>query len=254
MGGGASGIASGLLHPYPGEIARPSWKGKEAMREAEWLIQQATEALGREVARQDGILKLAVSDKQKEALYQRAKDEEGIEWWDAEKCHQHVNGAHYCPGIFIRSGQTVHPKLYLEGLWKACEKQGAQFEKKEVDVSSLTGFDQVVIAAGSGIRKLKECENLNVKFNKGQLLACKRPSYFKPGFSLIGKGYLALGHEEDQCYLGSTYEREFLTEQPCLGHATEMIFSQIGQFLPSYGAFEVTEENDASLIPKEVRL
>ena len=241
VGGGASGIASGLLHPYPGESARLSWKGKEAMLEAERLIQRASETLGQDVARKEGILRLALSDKQKNAFLQRAKSDDAVEWWDADRCHERVHGAHYCPGIFIRSGQTVHPKLYLQGLWEVCEKLGAQLEKKEVEVDALEGFDEVVIAAGSGIRKMKECDHLNVKFNKGQLLACKKPSYFNPGFSLIGKGYLAMSEEDDRCYIGSTYEHEYHTEQPCIGHATEKIFSQIGQFLPSYGAFEVAE-------------
>ncbi|MCB1066891.1 MAG: FAD-dependent oxidoreductase [Simkania sp.] len=241
IGGGASGIASGLLHPYPGESARMSWRGLEAMREAELLIDKASEALGRAVARKEGILHLAISEKKKEAFLQRANTQDDVEWWDAKTCHERVKGAHFCPGIFIRSGQTVHPKLYLKGLWEVCQKEGAELEKKEVDVASLKGFDQIVIAAGSGIRKMKECESLNVKLNKGQLLVCTKPSYFNPGFSLVGKGYLALSEDENRCYLGSTYEHEFITEQPCIGHATEMIFSRIGQFLPSYGAFEVTE-------------
>ena len=241
IGGGTSGIASGLLHPYPGESARLSWKGHEAMNEAKLLIEKASQALGREVARREGILHLAISEKKKEAFLQRVKTQNDVEWWDADTCHGRVKGAHFCPGIFIRSGQTVHPKLYLQGLWKLCQKQGAQLEKKEVDVAALNSFGQIVIAAGSGIRKMKECENLNVKFNKGQLLACTKPSYFNPGFSLVGKGYLAMSEDDNQCYLGSTYEHEFVTEQPCLGHATEKIFSQVGQFLPSYGAFEVRE-------------
>jgi len=241
VGGGASGIASGLLHPYPGESARLSWQGKEAMEETTSLLKLASQALGKEVARAEGILRLALNEKQKKTFRKRADTEEGIEWWDAETCQKHVNGAHYVPGIFIQSGQTVHAKLYLTGLAEVCKQLGAHFEKREVKVESLSAYDQIVISAGSGIRQFKECAQLNVKYNKGQLLACQKPSYFNPRFSLIGKGYLALSEEEDRCFIGSTYEHEFLTEKPCLGIATEEIFSRVGQFLPSYGSFQVLD-------------
>lgn len=241
VGGGASGIASGLLHPYPGESARLSWRGKEAMQAATALVEESSQALGKKVADRAGILRIALTEKQEKAFQERAEVEEDVEWWSAEKCRSAVSGAHFCPGIFIRSGQTVHPKLYLEGLWNVCSTLGATLEKREVELSELTDYDQVVIAAGSGIRKFKECQNLAVKFNKGQLLACKKPAHLRHGFSVIGKGYLALSESQERCYLGSTYEHTFRTEDPCMGEATDQIFSRIGTFLPSYGSFEVED-------------
>ena len=38
VGGEASGIASGLMHPYPGHEARLSWKGQEAMESSKELF------------------------------------------------------------------------------------------------------------------------------------------------------------------------------------------------------------------------
>lgn len=241
VGGGASGIASGLLHPYPGQSARLSWEGKKAMKAAVSLIDVASYALGERVAHEGGILRLALDEKQEKTFQEKAAEEDDLEWWEAEKCQERVKGAHFCPGIFIRSGLTVHPHLYLKGLWKACEHLGAHFEKKAAIVEDLTSFDQVIVAAGSGIQKLKECQDLGITYNKGQLLECQKPSYFNPGFSVIGKGYLALSKDQGKCYLGSTYEHEFLTEKPCLGTATEEIFSRVGKFLPSYGSFKPTQ-------------
>lgn len=237
IGGGASGIASGLLHPYPGERARLSWMGNEGMEETKSLLK----LVGEEVYKESGILKIAVTPKQKNAFHKLAKRYDDIEWWDAEKCHAFVKGSHYLPGIFIKSGITVHAHLYLKGLWKVCETLGAQFKKRNVSLSDLEDFDAVVLAAGAGIRGFAAERDLDLRFNKGQILVCQKPSYFENESSLIGKGYLALSEVEDRCYLGSTYERDYETEKPCMGTATDLIFKQIGQFIPLYGSFKVEE-------------
>ncbi len=234
-GGGASKIASGLLHPYPGENGSLSWKGVEGMRETRTLL----EMVGPDVYKETGILRFAVSEKQRKVFKKRSEEHSDIEWWDKEKCHDFVPGSSYLPGIFIRSGITVHAKAYLEGLWKICEALGGRREEKSVVLDDLQGFDRVILAAGGGIRSFAAAKKLDLRFTKGQLLVCKRPHYLKGESSITGKGYLALSEREDRCYLGSTYERRHTTEEPCLGTATDLIFNQIGQFIPSYGAFHV---------------
>jgi len=235
IGGGASGIASGLLHPYPGENARLSWMGEEGMAETRALLK----LVGKGAYKETGILRLALSEKQEEAFKNRAEEREDVEWWDFERCHDFVKGSHYLPGIFIRSGITVHAKRYLKGLWRVCEALGAQLEKRNVFLEDLQGFDQVVLASGGGIRAFAAGRDLGLKFNKGQILLCEKPSYWTEESSIIGKGYVALSEREDQCYLGSTYERDFMTEEPCLGTATDLIFKRIGQFIPSHSSFKV---------------
>lgn len=237
IGGGASGIASGLLHPYPGESARLSWRGKEGIDETKRLLS----LVGEDVYKESGILKIAVTPKQEKAFRKLASRYEDIEWWDADRCHDFIKGSHYLPGIFIKSGITVHAPLYLKGLWEVCESLGGQFEKRNVSLADLEAFDVVVLATGAGIRGFAAGEKLDLKFNKGQILVCQKPRYFENESSLIGKGYLALSKDEERCYLGSTYERDFATEKPCMGTATDLIFKQIGQFIPSYGSFKVEE-------------
>lgn len=237
VGGGASGVASGLLHPYPGESARSSWMGKEGMEETKALLQ----LVGKEVYKETGILKLAVTLKQESAFRKAAKRYDDIDWWEAERCHAFVPGSHFLPGIFIKSGITVHAPLYLKGLWRVCESLGATFERRNVSLTDLEEFDNVILAAGAKVRGFEAGKNLGLKFNKGQILVCKKPKYFLSESSLIGKGYLALSDKEDRCYLGSTYEREYITEEPCMEAATELIFRQISQFLPFYGSFHVEE-------------
>lgn len=237
IGGGASGVASGLLHPYPGENARTSWMGDEGMEETKALLQ----LVGKEVYKESGILKIAVTPKQEKALQKLAKRRSDVEWWNAERCHSFAPGSHFLPGAFIKSGITVHASLYLKGLWKVCESLGATFDMRHVSLCELGEFDEVILAAGAGIRGFSAGEDLGLRFNKGQLLVCKKPKYFSPESSMIGKGYLALSEEEDRCYLGSTYEHEYVTEAPCMGTATDLIFNQISRFIPSYGSFHVEE-------------
>lgn len=237
IGGGASGIASGLLHPYPGESARLSWMGNEGMNATKSLLKLA----GKTTYKENGILKIAVTPKQEKAFQKLVKRYDDVEWWEAERCHDFIKGSHYLPGIFIKSGITVHAALYLKGLWEVCQSLGGQHIQRNVSLADLKAFDSVILAAGAGIRKFAAREALDLKFNKGQVLVCHKPRYFKSETSLIGKGYLALSEDEDYCYLGSTYEREFETEKPCMGTATDLIFKQIGQFIPSYGSFEVSE-------------
>lgn len=234
-GGGASGIASGLLHSYPGETARLSWKGEEGLAATRELLS----LVGPDVYKETGILRFALTEKQEKAFKERAEEREDIEWWGAEKCHMFAPGSHYLPGIFIRSGITVHASLYLKGLWKVCEEQGARLIKQNVSLSDLKEFDQVVLAAGGGVRAFEAGRALDLRFNKGQILVCQKPKYWKEKSSVIGKGYLAMSEREDRCYLGSTYERDYMTEQPCLGTATDLILKQIGKFIPSTGAFKV---------------
>lgn len=237
VGGGASGVASGLLHPYPGESARTSWMGYEGMEETKALLQ----LVGEEVYKKNGILKIAVTPKQEKALQKLAKRCPDVEWWEAERCRSFAPGSHFLPGVFIKSGITVHASLYLKGLWKVCESLGATFEKLHVSLRELGEFDEVILAAGAGIRGFSAGEDLGLRFNKGQLLVCKKPKYFSSESSLIGKGYLALSEEEDRCYLGSTYEHEYLTEAPCMRTATHLIFNRVSRFIPAYGSFHVEE-------------
>ena len=232
--------ASGLLHPFPGEHARLSWKGREGMAATEDLLEISAKALGREVALREGILRLALTEKQRIAFQERADMHADVLWWGAEKCHRFTGGGTLLPGIFIQSGITVLTRDYLEGLTTACASLGGEVRLEKFTPEMRGAFDQVVWAIGGGIKGLPGAENLELRYNKGQVLECKKPSFLRGvRSSLIGKGYIALNQEDDRCIVGSTYERDYITEEPCPGDATDKIFSQVAQFIPGYGAFEV---------------
>ncbi len=199
IGGGASGISSGLLHPYPGEKGRRSWHADEAMQWTRTLIHEAQEALGRPVCMENGILRLG-------PCLNPGSDVVSL---GPEK-------------FLITSGITVFPSLYLEGLWKVCAKKGVQLVIEKIDdSSSLKEYDWIVLAAGAGIRFLKERETLKVNYVKGQVLTCALKEPLER--SISAKIYQAMTPISFECHIGATYEREEINETVNLEKAVELL-------------------------------
>ena len=200
VGGGASGVCSGLLHPYPGLGARRSFKAFEALALSKQLIRVAEKHTPKMVSTHRGILREALSIEQRELLLQHS-----AKWGDVEHMGEDL--------FLIHSGITVLSENYLDGLWNAIEKKGARLLIQKVEtLEQLREFDHIVIAAGWGVRKFSECSHLKIKFLKGQALLLKGNPPFERSF--ISKGYLAHFGSETHFGLGSTYEREFEDDQP----------------------------------------
>lgn len=181
VGGGASGVSAGLMHPYPGEKGRRSWFADEGMEESRKLLKIAEGEMGRPVADYNGILRLDLG--------------------------------------LIPEGVTVFTKLYLEGLFKACQKRGVELVVKKIgDLQEVDGYDLVIIAAGAGVR---EFAKLPVNFVKGQVLTCRLEKPLQN--SICAKHYTAVTEDRTVCHYGSTYEREFTNEAPCLQTATALL-------------------------------
>ncbi len=196
IGGGASGVSTGLLHPYPGEQGRRSWKAIEAMITARKLLQEAEKALGRPVASYTGILKIG------ECV--GAGDD--VEQLGLEQ-------------FLIHSGITVFTKLYLEGLFQA---GGAELRLQEIQtLEELEGFDAIILAVGAGICKFSECKHLRLNFVKGQILTCEQKEPLER--SVTGKRYTAITQDPHVCHIGATYERDFVSEEPCLETAQRLL-------------------------------
>ncbi len=238
IGGGTSGIASGLLHPYPGEHARLSWKGQEGLAATKELLEIVSNKRGNSVYSGDGILRFAISKEQEETFRTQASESDDIEWWNIERCKKEVDSDIDFPAILIRSGVTVHSLSYLKGLWSLVQERGGEFIRKKVRLDKFRDYDQVVIAAGSGISEWDAlCPYFNC--NKGQILKCSTPEQLKLERSVIGKGYIAKSESIKECVVGSTYEHHFSDENPCREKAEEIIFSQVDRFLPSQFEWEV---------------
>lgn len=199
IGGGTSGISSGLLHPYPGEKGRRSWHADEAMAATRKLLDIAQQEMEKPVAHWGGIWR-------KGECIAPGDDVERLEdgTW------------------LIKSGITVFPSLYLEGLWKACQKRGACLLLQKVDtLQELAGYDAIVVAAGAGIRHFSECRSLPINFIKGQVLTCVLEKPLER--SISAKRYMALMPEPNQYHLGATYERGFTDDAPCREIAVKLL-------------------------------
>lgn len=199
IGAGASGISSGLLHPYPGEKGRLSWEAAEAMHLAKKLIQEAEEALGRSVAHKGGILRLGPILNCGPDVIQLGEEK-----------------------FLITSGMTVFPSLYMQGLWKVCEKKGATLKIKKISsLDVLHDYDLVVLTVGAGIRFFEAKDALAIHFVKGQILTCQLNEPLER--SISSKVYTAVTEDPYRCHIGSTYERDVIDDIPNSKKAISML-------------------------------
>lgn len=217
--GGASAVATGLLHPYVGEEGRRSLFATEAIEKTGQLLQIAEESLGKEVSR-EGVIRIAQNEKQKLSFKSHC-----VVFKDVVD----LGNEHF----LVKSGKTVFCKRYLEGMRLAIIRKGGQFiAEKITDLEQLKDFDQVVVAAGASVRDFPELEQIRLRFIKGQVLTCQIPEHLQIERSLIGKGYVAISYEPKICHVGATYERFDLTETTDLLQTQKVLFAKASSFYP----------------------
>lgn len=219
LSGGASAVATGLLHPYVGEEGRRSLFATEAIEKTEQLLQIAEESLEKAVCR-EGVIRIAQNEKQKLAFKNHC-----VVFKDVVD----LGNARF----LVQSGKTVYCKRYLEGMQLAIIKKGGEFVAEKIaNLKQLQDFDQVVVAAGASVRDFPELEQLRLRFIKGQVLTCQIPECIQIEKSLIGKGYIATSYESEICHVGATYERFDLTEKTDLLHTQKVLFAKASNFYP----------------------
>lgn len=228
IGGGASGVSTGLLHPFPGRRALRSWGSAEGMEATRGLIAISQQALGRPVAEATGIFRPAVTLQQKKDFAARAHDDSEAIW------HQHPI---FGPGLWISSGITLYSRLYLEGLWKACRTLGAAFVQHSISsLEELNDFDASVLTAG--FETLKFAPHLPLQVTKGQTLLCRWPERLP--FSIVSQGHITPTEDPFICQIGSTYEHGFTTLDPDKDAISELLGKAANFYSPARD-FEVVE-------------
>lgn len=214
IGSGASGVCSGLLHPYPGLSARRSQFASEALAASHALIELAEKQAGRELCLRGGILRKAVNPEQLDRL---------TSYEDVTPLGEEL--------FLIESGMTVYCKEYLEALGSLLQDSGVLLVQQQVE-GPLEGFDRTLLACGYGVREFAE---LPVEFLKGQLLCYEGEGPYPKSF--ISKGYIAKSRAGFE--VGSTYERRFTSDLPCLETAQKLLPAQQGVFLGVKAAVRV---------------
>lgn len=217
VGGGASGIAAGLINPYFGLHGRRSWRADAALKESHVLLQIAQQHSSDKVIAQEGILRFTWTQEQRERFINYAQ-----EFNDVIALQENL--------FLLSSGLTVNVPHYITGLWRACENHGAQLVNETItDLKQLGSFDLVVIAAGFGIKTLISPEKWRLQFVKGQSLICDPLASVSFERSCVAEGYLA---KADILEIGATYEHQFDQEHSCEKTALHLLKDKKQFFCP----------------------
>lgn len=239
-GGGASGVSTGLLHPFPARTALRSWMASEGMSASWNLIEKVEQSLGSPVAERSGILRLASNERQISDFKKRAQEDPEAIWWEKEQVIEKVPNAAPFPGLWIPSGGTIYSKLYLQGLYKLALQKGLQFQKASIrSTDELASFDQIVLATGYEVARFPECASLLLEPTKGHTIVCKWP-YEKLPCSIISSGHISPTEDPALCQIGSTYEHNFQNLDPD-PKAVEVLKEKAALFFPPAASLEVVE-------------
>ncbi|MCB1181555.1 MAG: FAD-binding oxidoreductase [Chlamydiia bacterium] len=245
IGCGASGISSGLLHPFAGMHAKKSWEADSGMNATHELISESVKAGHSPVVLSKGIFRPATSEQTRNDFQKQAEKDAGVEWWDPARIKHQIPSIEfgdlpYGGGIYVKEGMTIDVTLYLQGLWQACARGGARLIQKAVtDYEQISCYDQIIFAIG---HQTDEFLHFPIKKVKGQILKLKWPKGLPPlPFSLIGKGYLVMAEEGSACYAGATFERSFASLKPEGRIAKQLILEKILPFFPKIQEMPIME-------------
>lgn len=237
IGKGASGIASGLLHPFPAAASHYSFMGQEAMHESICLLQEAQKHTLEPIADATGILKLALTDEEKKHYAALSRCYLGLKWLSS--AHRETQGVALCPALLIEQGITVFSERYIQALWNACQSKGALLKIEKIqNPEQLSEYDIKVFCHGPSIQKWDP--HLNVQLIKGQILVCRAP-YPLTKRSLIAKGYIVTTSDPLIYILGSTYERYYKENGPDESVARKLILEQCSSYLTCIQDLQILE-------------
>ena len=239
IGKGASGIASGLLHPFPAAATKYSFMGQEAMHCSIELLKVAQRYSKEKVADFSGILKLACDDEEKKSYSALTRRYEGVRWLETGLMRKEVSFIKPCPALLIENGITVFCEKYLKGLWLACQDKKAELKLQAIQqLSHIDEYDIKVMCSGQFIRVFDP--QLKLQCIKGQILTCKAP-YPLTSRSIIAKGYIAITSDPFIYQIGSTYEHHYKEEAPSIEIAKKLIFEQCSTYTDIVKELKVLE-------------
>lgn len=237
VAGGATGAATGLMHPFAGKKATKSFRAEEGMEESNRLIRVSEKELSKKVVDRSGIFRPAVTERQKED-FQKVKDPLCI------YRSMNLEGHGELEGLWIEEGVSFFPRVYLEGLFSYFKRNGGQFFQKMPE--SFEAYDCVIWALGSDIIQYDISKSFSFRFSLGQSLLCKTKR--EVPINLASEGHITRGERKDLCYIGSTYEH---TKEPNPEKAKELL-SKVSEFYAPAKEFEILEIRAGRRIaPKE---
>lgn len=231
IGGGTSGIAAGLMHPFAGAHSKLNWMGYEGYQSTCRLLTLASHFMERPVADFNGMIRVALTSMQESDFSLAAEKYDEIVALSPEECQNWVSGVVLQKGILIKNAVTVDCGAYLQGLWKACQEKGARFEKVSIpSLEQLSGYDKVVIATGAMTALYDQIERLPITQVKGQILELE--CAVSPKIPLNSQAYLVAKPNSKSCVAGATYEKNFTSLDVDCAFAKQDILPKVIAFYP----------------------
>uniref|UniRef100_A0ACD5XXP9 Uncharacterized protein n=1 Tax=Avena sativa TaxID=4498 RepID=A0ACD5XXP9_AVESA len=188
VGGGASGVSGGLLHPYSPK-AKLLWRGAEFWKESMDLLhsaEQANVAAGSDGASQDdealiwrrGILRPPTTEKAADILLENAQSclqSCSLQVLDTDAAQRLIPGLQVPLNlaVYMPLALNINPNKYLQALFFACQNMAdkasvspgeqKQFKlyKEHIDnLQQLSGdYDSVIVCLGAKATLLPELTN-----------------------------------------------------------------------------------------------
>ncbi|XP_016459608.2 uncharacterized protein LOC107783150 isoform X1 [Nicotiana tabacum] len=242
IGGGASGMSGGLLHPYSPKV-KLLWRGEECWKESLKLLNIAEDARsldmgkpetvakeGDFIVRRSGIVRPALSVKNMDVMNDNTQN--CIASCRIESIHKDA-AQKLVPGLCVpldlafhmREAVNVHPQNYLEALYLACKTfveskcssdisyRELYLHKKSVhNLLELAGeYDAVIVCLGASAAFLPEFSGrLPLRTCRGVIAHLQLPDHIREDYSddspsILSDAWLAVQGPRT-LYLGSTWE------------------------------------------------
>ncbi len=238
LGGNASNMAVGLMHPYMGIFAKKSFEAEKAMEESIRLFRVAEKEIGSSVFSEKGVFRPLVEQRQESSFLALAEKEPFVSWWDAAKVEKHFGSflSPGCVGIFLEKGVLVESKKYVRGLLQFLEKQGVKRVFQKVNsLKELSSFDKIAVCSGEHSMDLVPSLSSFLQKRRGQVIEGNLPC--KPLFCpVLGRGHITF--QGERCFLGSTYETMDTSEEESTQKREELLI-RIEKFFPSVKQLEI---------------
>ncbi|KAB5514549.1 hypothetical protein DKX38_028455 [Salix brachista] len=280
IGGGASGISGGLLHPYSPK-AKLLWRGAECWKESLMLLNVAEAAAGLSgvvdsddsfIVRRRGILRPAINTKNLNVLTDNAQNCDAscrIETIDEDTAQKLVPNIHvpFNSAFYMPEAVNVHPLRYLQALFLACQdvvnesstsshgqKELYLLKKSVQSLLELEGeYDAVIICLGAKADMLPELSGrLPLRTCRGVIAHLQLPANIREEYpdyapSILSDAWLAVQGSRS-LYMGSTWEWKSRNSNPNVSmdeasRALQELLPKISAFYPAIRDWTFTKAN-----------
>jgi glycine/D-amino acid oxidase-like deaminating enzyme len=268
---GASGAAAGLVNPFMGRWATPTWRLREALDATHRILADASAShlLTGMGSTPRGVLRPAVEPEQVEAFQETAAEFPDLATWlPDEEMEPFAEGVQsQGGGLLVPRGGAVDVPTMVDALLTAAQAHGATVHTRSrvawwserpdgtvtVDVERTTDMPRqnpspertqmdgslLLLCVGQGYPAYPELTNLGLKGIKGQTVTVKRPPGTGRLMPMSGRGYI-VPRDDGTLILGSSYTHHFDSLDPD-PEETRYILEKTSAMLPGLDTAEVLD-------------